>query len=68
MLKLSEREINITDLIDVIEYELNWRKQAYQAEFEEKDKKIKSINKEIAKKDKENAKLKEILKENGIDF
>lgn len=47
--------------MDVIEYELDWRDQAHKAEIEE-------LKKEISAKNQENAQLKAILIENGIDF
>ena len=58
MLKLIENEINKTYLMEVIEYELNYREQAHKAE----------LQKIINEKNKENARLKAKLKENGIEF
>ena len=58
MLKLIENEINKTDLMEVIEYELNYREQAHKAE----------LQKIINEKNNENARLKAKLKENGIEF
>ena len=54
-----DKEINKSDLMDVIEYELDYRDQAHKAEIKEK---------EITAKDKENARLKEILAKNGISY
>ena len=58
MLKLIENEINKTYLMEVIEYELNYREQAHKAE----------LQKIINEKNKENARLKAKLKENSIEF
>ena len=61
LLKLIEREIKKSDLMDVIEYELNYRDQAHKAEIEEKNAQISAKDKEISAKDKEiSAKDKEI--------
>lgn len=75
LLKLIEKEINKSDLMDVIEYELDYRDQAHKAEIKEKNeiintknKEINTKNKEITEKDKENARLKEILAKNGISY
>ena len=40
VLKLIEKEIKKSDLIDVIEYELNYHDQAHKAEIEEKNTQI----------------------------
>ena len=53
-----DKEINI-------EYELDYRDQAHKAEIKEI---INTKNKEITAKDKENARLKEILAKNGISY
>ena len=55
---MIENEINKTYLMEVIEYELNYREQAHKAE----------LQKIINEKNKENARLKAKLKENGIEF
>lgn len=75
LLKLIEKEINKTELMDVIEYELNYRDQAHQAEIEAKneeiiakDKELSAKDEEIIAKDEENAKLKAKLAENGISY
>ena len=79
MLKLIENEINKTDLMEVIEYELNYREQAHKAELQkiineknneinEKNNELTAKNNEINEKNKENARLKAKLKENGIEF
>ena len=60
-----DKEINKSDLMDIIEYELDYRDQAHKAEIKEI---INTKNKEIAAKDKENARLKEILAKNGISY
>ena len=60
-----DKEINKSDLMDVIEYELDYRDQAHKAEIKEI---INTKNKEITAKDKENARLKEILAKNGISY
>ena len=61
LLKLIEKEISKSALMDVIEFELDWREHVHKIEIEEK-------NKEITAKDEENAKLKAILLEKGIEF
>ena len=58
---MVRKEINKYALIDVIEYELEWREKAHQIKLEEK-------NKEIIKQNKENARLKAILQKNGIAY
>ena len=72
LLKLIDKEINKSDLMDVIEYELDYRDQAHKAEIKEiidtKDKEITAKDKEINTKNKENARLKAILIENNIEF
>ena len=72
LMKLIEKEINKSDLMDVIEYELDYRDQAHKAEIKEiintKNKEITAKDKEISEKDKENARLKEILAKNGISY
>ena len=79
LLKLIDKEINKSDLMDVIEYELDYRDQAHKAEIKEiidtknkeintKNKEITAKNKEINTKNKENARLKAILIENNIEF
>ena len=50
LMKLIEKEINKSDLMDVIEYELDYRDQAHKAEIKEI---INTKNKEITAKDKE---------------
>ncbi len=79
LLKLAENEISKSDLIDVIEYELDYRDRAHKAEIEkitsEKDAEIEKINleknEEIKKinleKNAEIEMLKAKLAENGID-
>ena len=62
---MIENEINKTYLMEVIEYELNYREQAHKAELQ---KIINEKNNEINEKNKENARLKAKLKENGIEF
>ena len=79
LLKLIEKEINKTDLMEVIEYELNYREQAHKAELQKiineknneltaKNNEINEKNNEINEKNKENARLKAKLKENGIPY
>lgn len=72
LLKLIDKEINKSDLMDVIEYELDYRDQAHKAEIKEiintKNKEITAKDKEISEKDKENARLKEILAKYGISY
>jgi len=82
LIKLIEKEISKSALMDVIEYELDWREHVHKMEIEEKNKEIRAKDKKItakdkkisekdeviSEKDKENAKLKAILMENGIDF
>ena len=72
LMKLIEKEINKSDLMDVIEYELDYRDQAHKAEIKEiintKNKEITAKDKEISEKDKENARLKEIFAKNGISY
>ena len=72
LLKLIDKEINKSDLMDVIEYELDYRDQAHKAEIKEiintKNKEITANDKEISEKDKENARLKEILAKYGISY
>lgn len=67
-----DKEINKSDLMDVIEYELDYRDQAHKAEIKEiintKNKEITAKDKEISEKDKENARLKEIFAKNGISY
>ena len=54
-----------SELDKEIEYELDYRDQAHKAEIKEI---INTKNKEITAKDKENARLKEILAKNGISY
>ena len=72
LMKLIDKEINKSDLMDVIEYELDYRDQAHKAEIKEiintKNKEITAKDKEISEKDKENARLKEIFAKNGISY
>lgn len=72
LLKLIDKEINKSNLMDVIEYELDYRDQAHKAEIKEiintKNKEITAKDKEISEKDKENAILKEILAKYGISY
>lgn len=72
LLKLIDKEINKSNLMDVIEYELDYRDQAHKAEIKEiintKNKEITAKDKEISEKDKENARLKEILAKYGISY
>lgn len=77
---MIEREIDKSALMDVIEYELDWRDQAHKAEIEEVkkelekelkkelEKEISAKNQEIKAKDQENARLKAKLEENGISY
>ena len=76
---MIENEINKTYLMEVIEYELNYREQAQKAELQkiineknneinEKNNELTAKNNEINEKNKENARLKAKLKENGIEF
>lgn len=59
-------EDNVTkqDLREVIEYEIQYREKAHQAEFEKTEQLHRS---ELAEKDAEIANLKAKLKENGIE-
>lgn len=68
LLKLIEREINKSALMDVIEYELDWRDQAHKAEIEEIKKELAAKDQEINAKNHENARLKAKLEENGISY
>ena len=68
LLNLIEREIKKSDLIDVIEYELNYRDQVHKAEIEEKNAQISTKDTQISQKNAEIALLKEKLKENNIAF
>ncbi len=68
LIKLIEKEISKSALMDVIEYELDWREHVHKMEIEEKNKEIRAKDKEIDSKEEENAKLKAILIENGIPF
>ena len=68
LLKLIEREINKSALMDVIEYELDWRDQAHKAEIEEIKKELTAKDQEINAKNQENARLKAKLEENGISY
>ena len=69
---MIENEINKTYLMEVIEYELNYREQAHKAELQkiinEKNNELTAKNNEINEKNKENARLKAKLKENGLKY
>ena len=69
LLKLIEKEINKTDLMEVIEYELNYREQAHKAELQkiinEKNNELTAKNNEINEKNNElTAKNNEINEKN----
>ena len=68
MLKLIEREIDKNKLMDVIEYELNYRDQAHQAKINAKNEEINAKDQEINAIEKENVRLKAKLKKHGIEF
>ena len=53
LLKLIEKEIDKSALMDVIEYELDYREQVHKAEINEKNKEILAKDQEIHNKDKE---------------
>lgn len=62
---MMEDNVTKQDLREVIEYEIQYREKAHQAEFEKTEQQL--HRSELAEKDAEIANLKAKLKENGIE-
>ena len=68
LLKMIEREIDTSKLRDVIDFEVDYMRRAFEKEIAEKDEALSQMGNAISQKDDEIRSLKSLLKENGIGY